>query len=677
MSGLPSALKRMTAGARILSRTRLRGNPFRRLARTAIATALACILSSCRTEGGSASRWNSGDSVKQGIYPPAPQSPRVVALGNLHAGAQPTPTEVKLSMFLFGTEPEPMLAFVRPTDVAFRPGQLIVSDGGLAALLTWDFAGQTLKHLGAARVAAHPASTTAAPNGDLLVTDPDAGMVHRVDPDGSERMRYKLTEGEYRPADAIQIGDAVWVANVASHAIEVFDANTGRHDRSIGRRGAGPLEFGMPMGMTCGPAGDVFVVDVLNSRVQQITADGRFVRSLGGPGDVAGRFGRPRDVAVGPDGTVFVTDGASQRVHAFNAEGRALLAFGDQADPIGGLSMPNGICVSTSGPSGRSLPDGFVAEYYVYVAEQLLRPGIRVYAWGRRPGDAARASSAAAASAHGPVSPAPNPHWSAARCGECHRMEDGRTVPIAIADVDVICLNCHDGHKARSEPHPVGRSAQTASVSTPKDWPTNAGLINCLTCHDIERHCAANATRPSINPAMLRHHNPERPLELCLKCHTATETWRISPHRQIDDRGAIKSETCAFCHAGEPQNAPNGTRRNSPQLHAQGSALCLTCHTRHWDVSPRGHVDRPVPPEFLKGMQGRQPPAGSSTATASVAAMLPLASGMVTCYTCHNPHAPGLFPAGSALGATATRAEDKAISLRTNSTDMCIACHDK
>lgn len=600
-----------------------------------------------------------------------------MALGNLYSGPTPTPTQVKLSMFLFGTEPEPALALVRPTDVAFRPGQLIICDGGLAALLKWDFANERLNPLGSTRAAAHPASISIASNNEVLIADPDAGMVHRVNPDGSERARYKLTEGEFRPADAIQVGDAVWVTNVAGHTIEVFDANSGRHDRSIGHRGAGPLEFGMPMGMAVGPGGDVFVVDVLNSRVQQIAPDGRFVRAFGGPGDVVGRFGRPRDVAVGADGTVFVTDGASQRVHAFNAEGRVLLAFGDQADPIGGLSMPNGICVSPSGPSGRTLPDGFVAEYYIYVAEQLLRPGIRVYAWGRRPGDAARAAHAMADSAHAPASPATNPHWSAARCNECHRMEGGRTLPIAVADADVICLNCHDGHRARSEPHPIGRSAKTATVSTPAEWPTLQGLIGCLTCHDIARHCKSNPSRPQTNPAMLRHHNPEKPLELCLKCHTATESWRISPHRQIDDRGAVKTETCAFCHAGAPQNPPNGARRNSPRLHATGAALCLTCHTRHWDVSPRGHVDRPVPPEFLKGMQDRRPRVGSSTATATVAAVLPLASGMVTCYTCHNPHTPGLFTPGGVLGAVATRAEDRANSLRTNSTDMCIACHDK
>jgi len=650
----------------------------RHAARALLLVGLACAFASCRTGDGS-STWTSAAGPEQGIYPPAPQSPRVVALGNLQSGPGPTPTEVKVSMFLFGTEPEPALAFVRPTDVAASGDHLVVCDGGLAALLTWNPTGGVLSPLSTGGPGRHPSALSVTPDGELLVTDPDAGLVCRLGPDGAERVRYKPADGEFRPADAIQIDDQVWVTNVARHAVEVFDAKSGSHTRSFGVRGAGPLEFGMPMGMARCPNGEVCIVDVLNARVQVVGADGRFVRALGAPGDVAGRFGRPRDVAVGPDGTVFVTDGASQRVHAFDAQGRVLLAFGDQRDPIGGLSMPNGICIVKNAPTGRALPPGFVADYYVCVAEQLLRPGIRVYAWGRNPADTARDASRAA-----PVSTsaAPNPHWSAARCGECHRMDGGRPMPIARADVDAVCLNCHDGRRARAEAHPIGRPAITASVSSPKDWPTSDGLINCLTCHDIQRHCTAGPTRPAVNPGMLRHHNPDRPLDFCLKCHTAEETWRISPHRQVDAGGAMKAETCAFCHTSTPPIPPDGNRRNSPALHAEGSTLCLTCHTRHWDVSPRGHVDRPVPPAFLQAMQARPAPpsvtrTGAGPQGPSVADLLPLASGKVTCYTCHNPHDPGLFPAAGVLGVVATQANDKPFALRAASTHLCLSCHEK
>lgn len=667
---------RVLATARVRTQRRIRS----RVALTLLAAALAGASVSCRSSTGQVA-WRPDAGVENGIYPPAPQSPRVVALGNLQSGPGPTPTQVKLSVFLFGTEPEPALAFVRPTDVAPQSNGLVVCDGGLACLLAWNAKTGVLAQLPASGPVRHPSAISPTPDGQLLITDPDAGVVQRLASDGSERTRYRMPDVEFRPADAIQVNGKIWATNVAGHCIEIFDAETGSHERTVGERGSGPLEFGMPMGMAPCPDGNVCVVDVLNGRVQVISPDGRFVRSIGAPGDVAGRFGRPRDVAVGPDGTIFVTDAAAQRVHAFDAQGRVLLAFGDQRDPVGGLSMPHGVCVVRNAPTGKALPDGFKADYYVCVAEQLLRPGIRVYAWGRRPGEADRPSSGATASTAGP-STVPNPHWSPTRCDQCHQTEAGRPMKIAAERTDAMCLNCHDGRKAHAEPHPIGRTATTASVSTPADWPTNDGLIGCLTCHDIQRHCSGSAVRPAVNPAMLRHYDIEKPLNLCLKCHSAAETWRISPHRQVNERGGVKSETCTFCHVAQPAVASDGQRRGAPQLHTSGSPLCLTCHTRHWDVSPRGHVDRPVPAAILETMRTRKIPATGTQATASgsgatVAAVFPLAGGNVTCYTCHNPHEPGIFPAGSPMAAFGSKPTDRGLSLRVSSTVLCLTCHEK
>ena len=58
-----------------------------------------------------------------------------------------------------------------------------------------------------------------------------------------------------------------------------------------------------------------------------------------------------------------------------------------------------------------ALPAGFMPEYYVLVTEQLLRPGIRVYAWGKPSGAAGFESDEAATRLA--VGAAINPHWSA------------------------------------------------------------------------------------------------------------------------------------------------------------------------------------------------------------------------------------------------------------------------
>lgn len=691
-------------------------------------------------------------------YPPPPQLPRVVALGNLRSGPPPSDTSVRLSILLFGEEPEPPLAFIRPLSIGLDRGGLLVCDAALGAVLRWDSRATELKLAKLSPRPARPVAAEIAPNGDILIADARNEAVYRYDPSGQLKLQYALPTGKipvrqerdreagnreallrsrtvdgetgtsqspgesgamrspsssrFRPASVLSVGDEIWVTNVLGHRIEIFDAATGQHRRAIGTRGGEPGEFGAPLGMARMPDGSVCVVDTLNARVQVFDAEGKFVRQIGGPGDLVGYFGRPKDVAVGPDGTVFVTDAASQRVHAFDAEGRALLAFPElarsasDARHVGTLSVPGGVCVSTSCPiQDPVLPDGFEPEYFVLVAEQLLRPGIRVYAWGRSPAAADADSAERAREAARPKGPeqVANPHWSATSCNACHVMEAGSVHPrhqllagAARSSADVLCLSCHDGVKAHVESHPIGRLAITESTTVPIGWPLVEDRLGCLTCHDIVRHCNADARRPSVNPAMLRAFDAADPMHLCVQCHQSSETWRVSPHRHLDAVGRVMEESCTFCHIRTPPIPADGARRHDPMLHADGSQLCLTCHTRHWDVSPQGHVDRTVSEHTRRVMLARQfahadgnsnqPDAQSrengTTRTmprdlTMEPALLPLSANRVTCYTCHNPHQPGLFPDNTPLGAFSAAPRDTHAALRISSDQLCIECHAK
>src|SRR3954463_4953815 len=74
-----------------------------------------------------------------------------------------------------------------------------------------------------------------------------------------------------------------------------------------------------------------------------------------------------------------------------------------------------------------------------------------------------------------PVTPAVDPHWNAGRCGECHVIRESKVVAIPSAEVDRICLRCHDGRAASAEAHPVGRAAATTPTTRPVPvaWPLN------------------------------------------------------------------------------------------------------------------------------------------------------------------------------------------------------------
>jgi hypothetical protein len=100
--------------------------------------------------------------------------------------------------------------------------------------------------------------------------------------------------------------------------------------------GSADGEFDAPRGVavnTTGAggvgAGDVYVADAGNHRVQRFDAAGVFEATFGSEGSDAGQFSSPTGVAVDQaDGSVYVFDQGNRRVAKYSATGDFLLAFG-------------------------------------------------------------------------------------------------------------------------------------------------------------------------------------------------------------------------------------------------------------------------------------------------------------------------------------------------------------
>lgn len=642
----------------------------------------AALMPGCADRTGELEAWRAAR-----IYPPEPQTPRVIALGVLRGGPPPSEAQIKLSEFLFGAEPPPQLVIGNPTALAVDGPIVLICDAALDTILGWDAQAQQLKRTCDHPAFAHPFAVAIAPAGQRVICDLNG--VWLCDGRGNTSRAYRYEGGPYKPTGVLVVDDTVWVSNSALHRIEVFDLLSGQYLRAIGEQGTGPGQFALPRDMALRPDGNICVVDMLNARVQVLTPAGEPLFQVGQAGDTVGSFGRPKDVAVGPDGTIFVTDAFSQRVHAFTSDGRPLLAFGEPFSGIGELRVPNGVAVSLTPPTAARPDPEHEAEYYVLVAEQLLDPGVRIYAWlGVEEEEVQVALPVGQALSWTPSFPEAtvvNPHWDPQRCELCHEPSQGAYQPIALDETDALCLSCHDGVRAPADPHPIGRPANTELVTTPGAWPTIGGNIACITCHDVVRHCKEGARRPAVNSVVLRDFNPVRPLDYCTICHRPDTGGRFSPHQQRDAQGRVREDACFFCHTERPNMTEEGRRQFDPKLRVESSALCLNCHSPHWDLSPEGHVDRPVTPRIRQWMLMRElslehdaPPAKLAQMAAQLnrdPARVPLGDGMVTCYSCHNPHYNGLFPPDSELGALAENPVDRASALRTDWIELCSECH--
>ena len=622
---------------------------------------LACVgVTTVIVVGCHGGRFAPSSQGKAQVYPPEPQVARVIALGNLRGAPPPSKIEIDLATFLFGAELAMPLTMASPTGLAAGPECVLICDAALNTVFRWDARSGRLAQACKHPSFEHPFAIDIAPNGEQFVCDRRG--VLRCDSHGNVQRWYRPDSEDFKPTGVLAVGETVWVSNDALHRIEVFDTASGQHLRSIGQQGDGAGHFTLPRGLAQTPDGNVCVVDMLKNRVQVLDQDGNWVRDIGRPGTAVGSFGRPRDVAVAPDGTIFVTDAFSQRVHAFAPDGEPLLAFGEPGSGVGELVLPNGIAVTTIAPQAEhALPPEMSPTYYVLVAEQLNRPGIRVYAWlGNYEPDGSTPpppSDSLARLPDGKAGPA-GPHWDAEGCTTCHEEDEGRVLPIATDEVNDVCLDCHEEHEDTAWTHPVVDSEATGSgLRVPADWPLDDGQLVCLTCHDIKRQCSVDARRADAGVKLLRRYDPLRARNLCRTCHVDPD-WTGSPHRQLDSEGQPNSESCLVCHKKEPEIPSDGVRRFEPKLR-EALRGCLTCHVRHWDYFPAEHLGRLVPPELRRS------------------AKLPLAGDRIACYTCHNPHEGGLFPPGSELARQARSPAEAAYRLRADRPLLCLQCHEK
>lgn len=116
-----------------------------------------------------------------------------------------------------------------------------------------------------------------------------------------------------------------------------------------GTQGAGQGQFQALDGVAVDQAGNVFIADTGNNRVQKFTPDGAFLTSWGALGAAQGQFNAPADVAVGPDGSVYVADTGNNRVQRFNTDGGFISTWGQAGTLEGQFNAPSGV---TTGPDG-------------------------------------------------------------------------------------------------------------------------------------------------------------------------------------------------------------------------------------------------------------------------------------------------------------------------------------
>ena len=196
----------------------------------------------------------------------------------------------------FGTEGSAPGEFRYPLGIDIDPsGRVFVADSGNHRVQIFDFSGRFIAAISIPSKNNHPADPT-----DVVVDD--------------SRQRCYIVDND-------------------NHYILVYDLATLKLTNTYGSPGTDKGAFRYPFLMTLDKQKKLYIVDVINTRVQVLDPDGKLVAVIGGWGVEKGEFFRPKGVAIDKFGRVYVSDSYMGVIQVFDANGTFYAALGD---PING-----------------------------------------------------------------------------------------------------------------------------------------------------------------------------------------------------------------------------------------------------------------------------------------------------------------------------------------------------
>ena len=190
----------------------------------------------------------------------------------------------------------------------------------------------------------------------------------------------------------------------------------------------------------------------------------------------------------------------------------------------------------------------------------------------------------------------PSPHWKKDGCIACHTTtaDKANAKNLRLNPVDKNCDNCHSAKFDHSYIHPTDvrpdkKMLARMKHNIKKPVPQQDTKITCTTCHDLTLQCLSKTkSHKRNNPKFFRNGPYERRSQLCFLCHDKTQYQRLNPHDQINEKGQLKTEKCAICHADTTARLLQLENIDQLKFNAEESlsTMCWGCHP--WTPHPGG-----------------------------------------------------------------------------------------
>ncbi len=187
--------------------------------------------------------------------------------------------------------------------------------------------------------------------GDVVETKTPGGTVESVYPP-TFSSSLGTTEGSgsgqfnHPVGTAVNTAGDLWVDDSGNHRLQEF-SSSGTLIGTYGSEGSGEGQFKDASGIAIDPVTqNVVVADTGNNRIDVFSSTGKFVRMFGSTGSGYGQLKEPYGLTVDLHGDVWVADTANNRIEEFSSTGVYRSQFGSHGSGNGQFVEPVGLAIS-------------------------------------------------------------------------------------------------------------------------------------------------------------------------------------------------------------------------------------------------------------------------------------------------------------------------------------------
>jgi sugar lactone lactonase YvrE len=200
-----------------------------------------------------------------------------------------------------------------------------------------------------------------------------------------ERMWPTLQQPWYlfMPQDvAMDEAGNIYIADTSNHRVQKYTSD-GLFITGWGHRGNDDGEFDYPYSVATDPNGSVYVADNDNHRIQKFTSEGQFLTKWGSYGSGDGDLNSPSAIEIDRVGNVYVAESGNHRIQKFTSEGQFLTKWGSYGSGAGQFNYPAGIAVNGAGDIYVTDRDNHRVQKFTPDGEFVVQWG----SWGSADGD--------------------------------------------------------------------------------------------------------------------------------------------------------------------------------------------------------------------------------------------------------------------------------------------------